>query len=261
MNILEIKNLSINYQGKSAVNNVSFDIPSGKVVAIVGESGSGKSTLIRSIMGLLPQGGAISDGKILFDGKNIANASKEEMQKIRGEEIAMIFQSAGAYLNPRLKIGKQYIEMLRSHMSSLSKKDAYDVAIDMLKRMKLSEPENVMNSYAMQLSGGMQQRVAIAMALSLKPRILLADEPTSALDVTIQAQVVKELMDLCNEMKTTIVIVTHNMGVASVMSDYIAVMKHGELMEYGTRDQIINNPQNEYTKNLLKVVPRLEEKI
>ena len=260
MNILEFKNLSIKYQNeKSAVDNVSFYVPEGSIVAIVGESGSGKSTIIRAAIGLLPQGGKVESGEILFSGNNLLDLSEDELRRMRGNQISMVFQDTGTYLNPRIKIGKQYLELLKIHMEDYSKDKAYDLAVNMLSKMKLPDPKNVMKSYPFQLSGGMLQRVAIAMAISMKPRLLLADEPTSALDVTIQAQVVKEMIELCKSTGTTIVIVTHNMGVASAMADYIAVMQKGVLKEFGTRDQIIENPQNDYTKNLLSVVPELED--
>ena len=258
MNVLEIKDLSILYdEKKEAVKNVSFAVPEGKIVAIVGESGSGKSTIIRGVIDLLPSGGKISHGDVFFDGENMKSFSKEKLRKIRGEQMAMIFQDAWAYMNPRLRIGTQYLETLRAH-TTLTKAEATKIALEMLSRLKLQDPERIMKSYPFQLSGGMRQRVAIAMAISMKPKLLLADEPTSALDVTVQAQVVQEMLNLRESMGTAIVIVTHNMGVASRMADYIAVMKKGELMEFGTRDQIIHHPQSEYTKMLLSVVPELE---
>ncbi len=258
-NVLEFDDLCINYQkSKKAVRHVSFAVPEGKIVAVVGESGSGKSTIIRAAIQLLPPGGAITGGTIRFCGKEIENLSQEEMRKIRGEEMVMIFQDAGSYLNPRRKIGSQYLETLAAHLS-VSKEEAKQMAQEMLSRLKLPDPERIMKSYPFQLSGGMRQRVAIAMAMSMHPKLLLADEPTSALDVTIQAQVVQEMLNLRDEMGTAIVIVTHNMGVASRMADYIAVMQHGELMEFGTREQVIHHPQSDYAKHLLSVVPELED--
>lgn len=258
MNVLEVKDLSIDYPGKEAVKQVSFVVPENKIVAIVGESGSGKSTIVKAVINLLPSGGKITGGSILFNGKDLTKLSDGQMRGIRGKEMAMIFQDAGAYLNPRLKIGKQYLETILVHQS-VSKSEATELAERMLRKMKLSDPERIMNFYPFQLSGGMKQRVAIAMAMSMEPKLLLADEPTSALDVTVQAQVVQEMMSLRDEFGTSIVIVTHNMGVASQMADYIAVMYNGELMEFGTRDQVINTPKSEYTRKLLSVVPELKE--
>lgn len=258
MNVLELRDLSITYQGtKKAVNHVSFPVGEKQIVAIVGESGSGKSTIIRGIIDLLTTGGEITGGEILFGGKDLRTISKEEMRNLRGKDIAMIFQDAGSYLNPRRRIGSQYIETMQAHLQ-ITKQEAAEQAKAMLTRLKLADPERVMKSYAFQLSGGMRQRVAIAMAMTLRPKLLLADEPTSALDVTVQAQVVQEMLDLRDTMGTAIIIVTHNMGVASRMADSIAVMQNGNLMEFGTREDVIEHPQNEYTKNLLSVVPELE---
>lgn len=259
MNVLELNDVSIIYQNiKEAVRHVSFAVPEGKIAAIVGESGSGKSTVIRAAIDLLPAGGEVSSGQILFQGEDISTFSKEQMRKIRGSEMVMIFQDAGSYLNPRRKIGTQYLETLDAHLS-LPKAEAKKLAEEMLLRLKLPDPERVMKSYPFQLSGGMRQRVAIAMAMSMHPKLLLADEPTSALDVTVQAQVVQEMLNMRDELGTAIIIVTHNMGVASRMADYIAVMQHGKLMEFGTRDQVIETPQSEYTRKLLSVVPELED--
>lgn len=258
MNILEVKDLSIAYQGKEAVKKVSLVVPENKIVAIVGESGSGKSTIVKAAINLLPSGGKIIGGNIIFDGKDVNKMPDEQLRKIRGKEIAMIYQDAGAYLNPRMKIGKQYLETIMVHQA-ISKSEAKALAEKMLLKVKLADPERIMNSYPFQLSGGMKQRVAIAMAISMEPKLLLADEPTSALDVTVQAQVVQEMMQLRDELGASILIVTHNMGVASRMADYIAVMYNGELMEFGTRDQVINAPKSDYTKRLLSVVPELKE--
>lgn len=259
MDILEFKELSIKYPcGKMAVNRVSFSVPEGGIVAIVGESGSGKSTLLRSCLGLLPAGGAICGGEICYRGQSMGSFSQERLRHLRGEEISMIFQNAGKFLNPRRKIGSQYLEMLHCHRRG-SKKENRQLALEMLGDMKLADTERIMNSYPFELSGGMLQRVAIAMAMSLKPGLLLADEPTSALDVTVQAQVVQEMLRLRERFKTTIVIVTHNMGVAARMADKIAVMQNGCLMEFGDREQVIKRPESGYTRFLLSAVPVLKE--
>lgn len=258
MNVLELMDVSIIYQNtKEAVKHVNFAVPEGKIVAIVGESGSGKSTLIRAAIGLLPAGGELASGQILFGEKDMAAMTAEELRHVRGEGMAMIFQNAGDYLNPRRKVCDQYVETLRCHQP-MTKKQGYEIAKKMLATLKLPDTKHVMNAYPFQLSGGMKQRVAIAMAMSMHPKLLLADEPTSALDVTVQAQVVKQMMDLRDKMGTAIVIVTHNMGVASKMADYIAVMQNGELKEFGTREQVIYHPENDYTKKLLTVVPKLQ---
>ena len=258
MNVLELNHLSIRYKnGKEAVRDVSLVVPEKAIVAIVGESGSGKSTIIRGVLHLLPAGGRITDGSIRFGDKNMRDYTDEEVRRMRGKDMAMIFQDAGDYLNPRRKIGGQFMETISAHQT-MSKPQRRALATEMLTKMKLHDPEQIMNSYPFQLSGGMRQRVAIAMAMSMKPRLLMADEPTSALDATVQAQVVKEMIDLKNTYGTAIMIVTHNMGVASKMADYIAVMKDGRLMEFGERDQVIFKPASDYTKQLLAAVPRLE---
>ena len=256
--ILSINDLSIKY-GKQdlAVQNINMSVRSKEIIGIVGESGSGKSTLIRAILGLLPKGASICSGDIILKDKNLIQYSKKEWQEIRGNRIAMIFQNAGGSLTPIKKIGNQFIESIRSHFD-ISKKDAYDKAASMLGKMHLPNTERIMNSYSFELSGGMKQRVAIAMAMTMEPEILLADEPTSALDVTVQAQVVRQMMELKNNFNTSIIIVTHNMGVAAYMCDKIGVMQNGKLVEWGTKEQIINNPKCKYTKKLLAAIPELE---
>lgn len=255
--ILDINNLSIRYGNQEpVVRNITMSVNHKEIVGIVGESGSGKSTLIRSILGILPVGSKICSGSIIFQDRNLLECSNKEWREIRGNRIAMIFQDAGKSLTPILKIGDQFIETIRSHFK-ISKFDAYDKAIDILRRMKLSDPKRIMNSYPFELSGGMKQRVVIAMAMAMEPDLLLADEPTSALDVTVQAQVVKEMMELRDKFNTSIIIVTHSMGVASYMCDKIAVMNRGELVDLGNADDIINNPKSEYTKSLLSAVPEL----
>lgn len=255
--VLDINNVYIRY-GKQdpVVKDVSMSINHKEIIGIVGESGSGKSTLIRSILGILPRGSSVSSGNITFKDRNLLDYSKKEWRKIRGNRIAMIFQDAGRSLTPILTIGDQFIETIRSHFH-ISKFDAHDKAIDMLKKMRLPDADRIMNSYPFELSGGMKQRVAIAMAMAMEPELLLADEPTSSLDVTIQAQVVRQMMELRDSFNTSIIIVTHNMGVASYMCDKIGVMRQGELVEWGIKDQVINNPKSEYTRSLLSAVPEL----
>ena len=254
---LNINNLSIKYgRQEPVVKNVSMSIGSNDIVGIVGESGSGKSTLIRSILGILPTGSSICSGDVIFKDRNLLELSKKEWREIRGNRIAMIFQDAGQSLTPILKIGDQFIETIRSHFN-ISKADAHDKAIDMLGKMQLPDASRIMNSYSFELSGGMKQRVAIAMAMTMEPELLLADEPTSSLDVTVQAQVVREMMELRRNFNTTIIMVTHNMGVAAYMCDKIGVMHQGELVEWGITDQVINHPKSDYTRRLLSAVPEL----
>ncbi|AKA67642.1 ABC transporter ATP-binding protein [Clostridium scatologenes] len=258
MKLLDINNVSIKYRGQEpTVKNINMSVNSKEIIGIVGESGSGKSTLIRAILGLLPKGASICSGDIIFKDKNLLKYSKKEWQEIRGNRMAMIFQNAGGSLTPIKKIGDQFIESIRSH-SSITKADAYEKAVHMLGKMRLPDTERIMNSYPFELSGGMKQRVAIAMAMTMEPEILLADEPTSALDVTVQAQVVRQMMELKNNFNTSIIIVTHNMGVAAYMCDKIGVIHKGELVEWGTKEQVIDNPKCEYTKKLLAAIPELE---
>ena len=259
MNILEFKNLSIKYQNeKSAVDNVSFYVPEGSIVAIVGESGSGKSTIIRAAIGLLPQGGKVESGEILFSGNNLLDLSEDELRRMRGNQISMVFQDTGSYLNPRIKIGKQYLELLKIHMEDYSKDKAYDLAVNMLSKMKLPDPKNVMKSYPFQLSGGMLQRVAIAMAISMKPRLLLADEPTSALDVTIQAQILELLADLRKEYGMAIIMISHDLGVIASLCDRVCVMYAGRIVEEGSARQVFYQPAHPYAQGLLKSLPGLD---
>lgn len=256
--ILEIQNFSVVYDERDiAVNRVNMQIPKGSILAIVGESGSGKSTLIKAIMHLLSDNARIATGRVLFKGKDIIHCSPKEQEKIRGQGISMIFQDSFASLDPKKKIRSQYAEAICAHRD-VTKNEAIQLATKMLKEMGLHDPERVLNSYPFELSGGMAQRVAIAMCVSLQSEVILADEPTSALDVSIQTQVVNTLMQLRKDYGTTIVIVTHNLGVASYMADYIAVMRSGHLVEMGTRDEIIRNPKEAYTQLLLESAPRME---
>lgn len=238
------------------MSDVSLSVEEGEIISIVGESGSGKTTLIRGILGLLPPGGSITDGKILFQDRDLTKLSESEMQDIRGKDIAMIFQDVGAALDPIQRIQTQYQESIAVHQK-MSAKEYVSKAISMLKRMHLTDTQRVMESYPFELSGGMKQRVGIAMGMTAQPKLLLADEPTSALDVTIQAQVVRQMKELRDQFGTTIILVTHNMGVASYLSDKIGVMKQSKLVEFGSRDEIIYHPKEAYTRELLEAVPKL----
>ncbi len=261
MHMLKVDDLSITYKcSKMAVEHISLDMQKGDILAVVGESGSGKSTLLRAVGGMLAAEGQISEGQILFDNVDIQTFTKKKWQQVHGEEIAMIFQNAGMYLNPRRTIGSQYMEVLKYHQP-LSKKERKMAAGEMLLTLHFEDPESVLKAYPFQLSGGMKQRVMIAMAMSLKPKLLLADEPTSALDTVSQAQVVREMMSMRDMFGTAIMIVTHNMGVAAHMADHIIVMKDGHIEECGTKKQIIEAPQKDYTRQLLSVVPKMEESI
>ena len=256
--LLEIKNLNINYKNSiKAVKNVSLTLEDNQIISIVGESGSGKSTLIRAILKLLPMGGEIESGNIFFLEKDILNLNKNELNKLRGKDIGMIFQDPNSTMDPIKTIEKQFIEYILEH-NNISKKEAIDLAKKYLLKLNLIDVERVLKSYPFELSGGIKQRVSIAMAMAQNPKLLLADEPTSALDVTIQAQVINELKKIRENFKTSIILVTHNMGVAAYISDKIAVMRNGEIVEFGDRDQIIKNPQHDYTKSLLNAIINLK---
>ncbi len=257
MNVLEIENCTVCYgNGAPAVSDVSFSVREREIVSIVGESGSGKTTLIRAILGLLPPGGRIAGGRILFDGTDLVAAEESALREIRGRKIAMIFQDVGVSLDPIQRIGVQDRESISVH-EKMTRAGYAARAKDMLARMHLPDPDRVMASYPFELSGGMKQRVGISMAMTAAPRLLLADEPTSALDVTIQAQVVHQMKELRDNYGTSMILVTHNMGVASYLSDRIGVMKNSRLVEFGTRDEVILHPKDPYTVQLLEAVPKL----
>lgn len=251
--ILNLKNLSVSYGDINILKDIDLSLKKGEILGIVGESGSGKSTLIKSIMGILDENASI-DGEINFEGKDLASLSLKDYRKIKGKEISMIFQNPTEYFNPTRKISKQFIETIRSH-NDISKQEIQKKSINTFKFLGLQDGKKIWNSYPFELSGGMNQRVAIALSIMLEPKILLADEPTSALDVTVQAQVVKELLKLRQKLNTSIILVTHNIGVASYMSDNIVVMYGGRIIEYGESEELINNPKHPYTKMLINSVP------
>lgn len=256
MSLLEIKDIEIKY-GKSktpSVEHFSLSMEKGEIVSIVGESGSGKTTVIRAVLGLLPGGGRVEKGDIVFQGKSVLDFKKDQWKALRGSEISMIFQDSGAMINPIRRIGDQFVEYIRTHQK-ISRKEAWAKAEEMLSRMHLPNAENIMKEYPFQLSGGMRQRVGIAMAMTFQPKLLLADEPTSALDVTIQAQIVRQFMELRRTYDTAMIVVTHNIGVAAYMADQLIVMQHGKIVDAGTREEVMGNPKSDYTKNLLACVP------
>ncbi len=254
--MLELKDVTVSYKNRPTVRGFSLNMEQGKICSIVGESGSGKTTVIRAILGLLGGGGKVTEGDILFEGESLLARNKEQWRDLRGTDISMIFQDSGAMLNPTRKIGAMFVEYIRTH-EKVSKADAWKKGVEMLERMRLPDGNHIMKSYPFQLSGGMRQRVGIAMAMTFRPKLLLADEPTSALDVTTQAQIVRQMMELRDEYKTSIIIVTHNLGVAAYMADYIVVMKDGLIVDQGDRDHILHHTDNEYTNILLEAVPSL----
>lgn len=256
--MLEMKDLTIQYGSQSpSVKDFHLSMKKGEIVSIVGESGSGKTTVIRGVIGALSHSAKIVKGDILLDGESLLEKSREEWRALRGTKITMIFQDCSGTLNPIRKIGKQYVEYILAH-KKMSKKEAWSLAVSMLNDMQLPDSENIMNRFPHQLSGGMRQRVGIAMAMTFKPRLLLADEPTSALDVTTQAQIVRQMMELRDAYGTSILMVTHNLGIAAYMSDKLIVMEKGQIVDMGTRDEVIYNPKSDYTKKLLAAVPEME---
>ncbi len=253
--LLEVKDLEISYGKKVVVAGANIELEKGEILSIVGESGSGKTTVIRAIMGCLPGAGRVSGGTVIFDGKDVLQNTRDQWRDMSGKEMSMIFQDSGSMINPIRRIGGQFIDYIRTHAPEKSKDEAYKMAADMLTNVRLPNPDTVMNSYPFELSGGMRQRVGIAMAMVFSPKILMADEPTSALDVTTQAQIVRQIVDVRDQYNVAVIIVTHNLGVASYMSNKIMVMKGGRVVESGKREDVIGNPKDDYTKQLLRAVP------
>ena len=263
MALLEVKNLHTYFKTRKgivkAVNDVSYSLEPGRTIGIVGESGSGKSVSAMSILQLLDTNGYIADGEIIFDGRDLAKLSREEMCKIRGNQISVIFQEPMTSLNPVFSIGRQLSEPFTIHQN-MSKREAKEKALEILRAVQIPNPESVVRRYPHQLSGGMRQRVMIAMALACKPKILIADEPTTALDVTIQAQILRLMNDLQRERGTAIVFITHDLGVINEMADDVVVMYCGQVVEKTSakvifRDCPVSHP---YTEGLMYSIPRIE---
>ena len=239
-----------------AVNGVSFNLDRGKVLGIVGESGSGKSVTAYSIMQILEKTGKIVSGSIKVDGKELVGISEKEMKNVRGNKISLIFQDPMTSLNPTYTIGHQLMEAILLH-TDRNKREAYDRAVEMLRLVNVNEPEKRMKQYPFEFSGGMRQRVMIAMALACEPDILIADEPTTALDVTIQAQILELMQSLQKELGMAIIMITHDLGVVAQMCDEVIVMYAGSICEQGTADEIFYNPKHEYTKGLMRSIPTI----
>ena len=242
-----------------ALNDVSIHLNDGEVLGIVGESGSGKSVTAYSLMGLTAYPGKLVGGTIDFNGHRINDLSEKEFRKIRGNEVSIIFQDPMTSLNPVYTIGNQIMEVILLHTDN-NKEQARARAKELLELVGINEPEKRLKQYPHELSGGMRQRVMIAIALACEPKLLIADEPTTALDVTIQAQILELMMDLKKKLGMAIIMITHDLGVVASMCDRIAVMYAGRIVEYGTTDDIFYNPKHEYTKGLLKSIPRLDAK-
>ena len=261
MAMLEVKDLRTSFftpVGEvKAVNGISFNLDHGKVLGIVGESGSGKSVTAYSIMQILEKTGKIVSGSIKFNGQELVGAGEKAMKSIRGNKISIIFQDPMTSLNPTYTIGKQLMEAIMLH-TPRNKQQARERAIEMLRLVNINEPEKRINQYPFEFSGGMRQRIMIAMALACEPDILIADEPTTALDVTIQAQILELMQQLQKELGMAIIMITHDLGVVAQMCDEVIVMYAGSICEQGTADEIFYNPKHEYTKGLMRSIPTVD---
>lgn len=261
--MLRVENLKTYFDTRKglvkAVDGISFSINKGEILGIVGESGAGKSITGFSLINLIDSPGEIVEGSVLFDGRDLTQLSEDELSKIRGGEISMIFQDPQMSLNPVITIGKQLIETVTHHNSETSKQDAYKKSVEMLELVGMPAPEKRMASFPHQLSGGMKQRIVIAMALINSPKLLVADEPTTALDVTIQAQILYLMKKLTREFGSSLVLITHDIGVVAQMCDKIVVMYAGRIVEYGNSQHVLYNPKHPYTKGLIQCLPKLNE--
>lgn len=258
--LLEVKNLEVSFKTPDgivkAVNNLSFNLEEGKTLGIVGESGSGKSQTIFALMGLLAKNSK-TKGSVLLEGKEILHLNTKDLNHLRSEKMSIIFQDSMTALNPYMKVSSQLIEVLSVH-KGMSYKQAFDECVRMLDAVKIPEAKKRMNAYPHELSGGMRQRVMIAMALLCKPKLLIADEPTTALDVTVQAQIMTLLRDLQKELGMAIILITHDLGVVASSCDEVLVMYAGKMMEYASVDEIFYRPTHPYTLGLIKTIPRLD---
>lgn len=260
--ILEVKDLHTSFFTDAgevkAVNGISFNLEPGKTLGIVGESGSGKSVTAYSIMQILAETGKITGGEVRFHGEDITKWNSKQMQKFRGEKCSIIFQDPMTSLNPVFTVGSQLIEAILLHTDK-NKKEAWARAVEMLTLVGVNEPESRMKQYPHELSGGMRQRVMIAMALSCNPKLLICDEPTTALDVTIQAQILDLINELKEKLGTSIMMITHDLGVIAEVADDVMVMYAGKIVEYGTADQIFETPMHPYTHGLMNCIPKLND--
>lgn len=262
--VLDIRNLKSHFftaKGEvPAVDGISIQVPAGKIIGIVGESGCGKSMTAMSVMGLLRYPGKVVDGTIVLDGRDITRLTPKELADVRGNEISMIFQEPMTSLNPVYPVGRQVREAILLHQK-MSKEEAKQKVIDIFRAVGIPEPEKRYHSYPHQLSGGLRQRVMIGMAMVCRPKVMIADEPTTALDVTIEAQILRLMKKLCEEQGTSIILITHNMGVVAEICDYVYVMYAGKVMEQAETFELFENRSHPYTQGLLKSIPRLDEKV
>lgn len=260
--LLSVKNLSTDFPVKKgvvhAVEDVTFEVDEGEILAIVGESGSGKSVTSLSVMGLLSEPGHVSGGSMVFEGKDLVNLSEKEYRALRGNEMGMIFQEPMTSLNPVYRVGNQIVETIRTH-EKIGKKEAMERAVDLLRKVGIPSPEKRVRDYPHQMSGGMRQRVMIAMALACNPKLLIADEPTTALDVTIQAQILDLLRRLRDETGMAVLLITHDLGVVSETADRVVVMYCGQVVEEAEVRTLFSHPMHPYTLGLLKSIPRIED--
>ena len=262
--VLDIRNLKSHFftaKGEvPAVDGVTIQVPPGKIIGIVGESGCGKSMTAMSVMGLLRYPGRVAEGSITLDGRDITHLSPRELAKVRGNEISMIFQEPMTSLNPVYPVGRQVREAILQHQK-ISKEEARKRVLEIFQAVGIPEPEKRYNSYPHQLSGGLRQRVMIGMAMVCRPKVMIADEPTTALDVTIEAQILQLMKKLCREQGTSIILITHNMGVVAEICDYVYVMYAGKVMEQAETFELFEHTEHPYTAGLLKSIPRLDEKV
>ncbi len=260
--LLEVKGLTTAFTGdygkNVSVDHIHFHVDEGEVVCIVGESGCGKSVTSLSIMGLLGRGGSVSEGEVLFDGKNLLAMTEKELDEIRGDQITMVFQDPLTSLNPVFTVGNQIVESIMTHMH-LSKNEAHERAVSLLNKVGMPDAAGMMKKYPHTLSGGMRQRAMIAMALSCNPRLLIADEPTTALDVTIQAQIMKLLKEIQQETGMSMILITHDIGVVANMADRVLVMYAGQIIEEASAEELFAFPMHPYTKALLGTIPTIRD--
>ena len=259
--VLTVKQLNVSFKTYGGTTNVlrgvNFDLKKGETLAIVGESGSGKSVTAKTMMQLLPkQNSIIHDGEVMFEGKNLLQLSEREMRQMRGSKLAMVFQDPMTSLNPTMSIGKQIMEGIREHQT-IPKRAAYERAIELIDMVGIPSPRERMKEYPHQFSGGMRQRVVVAIAIASSPEVLIADEPTTALDVTIQAQILDLMKGLQHQLNTSIIIITHDLGVVANMAQRVAVMYGGQIVEIGTVDELFYKPKHPYTWGLLSSMPKL----
>ncbi|MBT0771536.1 ABC transporter ATP-binding protein [Kineosporia sp. J2-2] len=260
MTLLRAENLTVAFGGTKVVDGIGFAVPRGGTLGIVGESGSGKSMTSLAVMGLLPSG-ATRSGSIDFDGTELTRLPERQMRAIRGDRIAMVFQDPLSSLNPYYTVGTQIAEAYRSHRSGVSRKAARTAAIEAMERVHIRDAGRRVDDYPHQFSGGMRQRVMIAMALSTEPELIIADEPTTALDVTVQAQILDLLAEVRRDTGAALILITHDLAVVSEVADELIVMRHGAVVESGPAEQIFSDPRHEYTRALLDAVPRIDDSI